>query len=64
MQNIKTFVVMFQQLLAILNRKQKRSGIILFFLLMCSSILEMLGISVVIPFILVMLEPEKVMANR
>lgn len=64
MQNIKTFGEMFQQLLAILNRKQKRSGIILFFLLLCSSLLEMLGVSVVIPFILVMLEPDKVMANR
>lgn len=64
MQNIKTFGEMFQQLLAILDRKQKRSGIILFFLLMCSSLLEMLGVSVVIPFIFAMLEPEKVMANR
>lgn len=64
MKNIKTFGEMFQQLLAILDRKQKRSGIILFFLLMCSSLLEMLGVSVVIPFIFAMLEPEKVMANE
>lgn len=64
MQNIKTFGIMFQQLLAILDRKQKRSGVFLFFFLLCSSLLEMLGVSVVIPFIIVMLEPEKVMANR
>lgn len=62
MQNIKTFFSMFGKLVKILNAKQKRQGIVLFFLLLITSILEMLGVSVIIPFIVAMLEPEKILA--
>lgn len=64
MQNLRTFRLMFKQLVQILNTKQKKQGIILFFLLICVSFLEMLGISVVIPFIIAMMEPDMVMENR
>lgn len=64
MQNIKTFFSMFDKLVKILNRKQRIQGIILFFLLMITSILEMLGVSVIIPFIIAMLQPEEIMQNQ
>ena len=62
MQNIKTFFSMFGKLVRILNAKQKKQGVILFFLLLITSILEMLGVSAIIPFIVAMLEPEKILA--
>lgn len=64
MQNIKTFFTMFSQLAQILNRRQKQQAVILFFLLMITSILEMLGVSVVVPFIVAMLEPEKILSYQ
>lgn len=64
MQNLHTFQKMIVQLVQILNRKQKRQGILLFFLLLVVSLLEMLGVSVVIPFIIAMLEPETMLQNR
>lgn len=64
MKNVKTFFSMFGKLVQILNRKQRRDGIILFFLLMIVSMLEMLGVGVIVPFIITMLEPEKIMTNQ
>lgn len=64
MKNIKTIYLLFGNLIEILNAKQRRQGICLFLLLICVSLLEMLGVSVVIPFILVMIEPGAVMENR
>ncbi len=64
MKNVKTFFSMFGKLVQILNRKQRRDGIILFFLLIIVSLLEMLGVGVIVPFIITMLEPEKIMTNQ
>ncbi len=64
MKNIRTFFTMYKQLLGILTRKQKIKGVILIILLIFVSILEMLGISVVIPFIIAMLEPELLLNNK
>ena len=64
MKNVKTFFSMFGKLVRILNRRQKRDGIILFFLLIIVSLLEMLGVSVIVPFIITMLEPDKIMSNQ
>lgn len=64
MKNVKTFFSMFGKLVQILNRKQRRDGIILFFLLMLVSMLEMLGVGVIVPLIITMLEPEKIMTNQ
>lgn len=64
MQNIKTFKRMFDYLLQILNKKQKRQGVVLFFLLLMVSFLEMLGVSVIIPFIIAMLEPDVLIQNQ
>ncbi len=64
MNNVKTFFSMFNKLVRILNRKQRRDGVILFFLLMVVSLLEMLGVSIVVPFIIAMLEPDKIMNHQ
>jgi ABC-type multidrug transport system fused ATPase/permease subunit len=64
MKNVKTFFSMFGKLVKILNGKQKRDGILLFFLLMIVSFLEMLGVSVIIPLIITMLDPESLMNNK
>lgn len=64
MRNVKTFFSMFGKLVQILNRKQKRDGLILFFLLMIVSMLEMLGVGVIVPFIITMLQPDEIMSNQ
>lgn len=64
MENVKTFLTMYKQLICILNRKQKRKGMVLILLLIFVSLLEMLGISVVIPFIVAMLDPETLLQNK
>lgn len=64
MENVKTFLTMYKQLIRILNRKQKKKGMVLILLLMFVSLLEMLGISVVIPFIVAMLDPETLSQNK
>ena len=61
MQNIKTFIRMYRQLIQILNKRQKITAISVAFLAMVSALLETLGVSVVLPFILAMLQPEELM---
>ena len=63
MQNIKTFIRMYRQLIQILNKRQKITAISVAFLAMVSALLETLGVSVVLPFILAMLQPEELMEN-
>lgn len=64
MKNIRTFFTMYRQLLGILDKKQKIKGMILIVLLIMVSLLETLGIGVVIPFIIAMLDPETLLKNR
>lgn len=64
MENVKTFLIMYKQLTQILSRRQKRKGIVLILILILVSLLEMLGIGVVIPFIVAMLEPETLLRNK
>lgn len=63
MQNIKTFFKMFRQLLSILTDKQKWMAVLIGFLSMISAMLETLGLGVVMPFILTMLEPQVIRQN-
>lgn len=58
MQNIRTFFSMFKQLMDILNKKEKQKAILIAFLSVISAFLETLGVSVILPFILAMLQPE------
>lgn len=64
MKNVITFINMFKQLMAILNSKQKRRAIIVAFMAIFSALLETMGVSVVIPFILAMLQPEQLIENK
>lgn len=64
MKNIRTFFLMYRQLLEILNKRQKIKGIILIILLIVVSLLETLGIGVVIPFIIAMLDPQSLLQNK
>lgn len=63
MLKIGLFKNIWKQITFVLNRKQKsRSGFILI-LLIIGSILEMLSVSLVIPFVQAILEPNKLMNN-
>lgn len=64
MKNVITFINMFKQLMAILNNKQKRRAIIVAFMAIFSALLETMGVSVVIPFILAMLQSEQLIENK
>jgi len=64
MKHVKTFLSMFGQMVQILDKKQKKQGVVLFFLMLVVSLLEMLGVSVIVPFVITMLEPEKILQNR
>ncbi len=64
MQNIKTFIRMYRQLVQILNGKQKRQAVIVALFAIISALLETLGVSVIIPFILMMLQPKQLMNNQ
>ena len=57
-QNVKTFFRMFRQLIEILNYKQKRTAVAIAFLSIISAFLETVGVSVILPFILAMLQPD------
>ena len=63
MQNVKTFVRMYHQLVEILNKRQKKTAVAVALLAMVSALLETLGVSVVLPFIIAMLQPVQLMNN-
>ncbi|MBQ9926586.1 MAG: ABC transporter ATP-binding protein [Lachnospiraceae bacterium] len=63
MKNIKTFFRMYKQLLQILNSKQKRRAVFVALMAIFSALLETMGVSVVLPFILAMLQPKQLMEN-
>ena len=64
MQNIRTFCEMFRQLMFILNRKQKKHFLFLVIGSVFVGLLETLGVSVIIPYIMVMLSPDEFMQNQ
>ena len=61
MQNVKTFFRMFRQLYSILNVKEKRRAVLIAVLSIFSATLETLGVGVILPFILAMLQPEELL---
>lgn len=63
MQNIKTLIGMFRQLVYILDKKQRRKSVLLLFLFMLSALLETLGVSAVIPFIIALMAPNKLLEH-
>ena len=61
--NIKTFKTMLCQLMAVLNRKQRFQCALLFVGIFIASMLETLGVSAIIPFVLVLFSPDTIMDN-
>lgn len=61
MQNVKTLVRMLKQLLAILDQKQRQRSLLLLVLFLVSALLETLGVSAVIPFIVALTTPDTLM---
>lgn len=64
MANIRVVINMIHQLLYIMNHKQKRQCIIAFIAMLIAAIFETLGVSVVIPFIISMTQPNILMENK
>lgn len=58
MQNVKTLIAMFRQLFYILDKKQRRRSVLLLLLFLITALLETLGVSAVIPFIIALMSPE------
>lgn len=61
MQNIKTLIRMFRQLLDILDKEQRKKSVFLLLLFFVSAILETLGVSAIIPFVLALMSPDELM---
>ncbi|MCR4651191.1 MAG: ABC transporter ATP-binding protein/permease [Lachnospiraceae bacterium] len=61
MENIKTFFRMYGQLRQILDKKRRRTALILALLSIISAFVETLGIGVILPFILAILQPFKLL---
>ena len=61
MQNIKTFFRMYGQLQEILNKAERRKALTIAILSIFSAMLETLGVGIMLPFIMAMLQPEQLM---
>lgn len=61
MKNVKTFFYMFSQITGILNAKQKRMAVLVAIVAIGNALFETLGASVILPFILALLQPEKLL---
>ncbi len=59
MQNIKTFFRMYGQLNSILTDSEKRKATIIAFLSVFCALFETLGVGIILPFILAMLQPDQ-----
>lgn len=59
LQNFKTLGYMLQQLVTILDAKQKRRCVFTFFCILLGSLLEMVGVSIILPFLQAMTDPKQ-----
>lgn len=64
MKDIATLKIMIMQLKYILDNKQKRQLVGLFLIVFLGALWEMLGVSIMLPFIQVLLTPEQLMEKR
>lgn len=63
MKDVQTFFIMIRQINDLLNKKQKKKLVGVMLLILISSLLETLGISVVLPLIQVLVMPDVLMEN-
>lgn len=63
-KNIQSLIQIIKKLIYILDRNQKRGAIWLFCVIIVSSILELLGVTAILPFVQAVTNPEIVMKNK
>ncbi len=61
MKDIRTLIQMFRHLFEILSQKQKKSLFFVFVFILLSAMLEMLGVSIIMPFIQILTDPAHLM---
>ena len=54
----------FKRLRQLLNRKQKRTVILLIFLIFIGALLETLGVSIILPLVSAIVEPQEILENE
>lgn len=64
MNKVKKFLEILTKLRFILTPQQKKKSIKVFFCIIISSLLELLSVTAILPFIYAMLEPEKIIENK
>ena len=64
MQSIITFFRMYRQLNEILTKPERKKAVTIAFLSVFSALLETLGVGVILPFILAMLQPEQLLEYK
>lgn len=64
MRDLKTIRLMWNQLMYILNKRQKRSMLMMFFVILVTAFFEMLGVSVILPFVQALTDAEAIMNNQ
>lgn len=63
LNNLKTLKHVTKELLYILDKKAKQRYILVFIVMVISSVLELIGVSAILPFIQAIVAPDKMMAN-
>lgn len=61
MKDIKSLIDVIHQLNYVLDKKQKKWGFVVFILILIGAILEMLGVSIIIPLMNVLLSPQSIL---
>lgn len=63
LDTINSSIEYLKKLNYILTGRQKRESIKIFFLIIMSSLLEMIGVSIIVPYVSALIEPEKLLDN-
>ncbi|MDD3412693.1 MAG: ABC transporter ATP-binding protein [Lachnospiraceae bacterium] len=63
-QNIKTLLYMLKQLVIILDKSQKKRCLFAFIFILIGAFFEMLGVSILLPFLQTLMAPEVIINNK
>lgn len=64
MRDLHTIKLMWSQLMYILDKKQKRNMFFMFLVILASAGLETLGVSIILPFVQMLITPEKLLEKE
>lgn len=64
MNNIREIIEIVRKLKYILNSNQKRRSVGVMIITICNSFFELLGVSIIVPFLYSMMSPEKIYQNK